>query len=122
MKPNICQVFLTITLLSAPAVVHAGDVGGTTFQNLSQAMTIYTLKSDLDAKAERREVLKQKIAKQIEEAKALSAKTLSAEELAKIKAHAEEVIREAKEEIKKLDAELAGALVICSSQIIEEVK
>ncbi len=85
-------------------------------------MKIVTLKNDLEIKAQRREALKQLIAKQIEEAKEKSAQVLSKEELAKIKAQAEAVIEKAKREIEEIEAALdAGALVICSSQIIEEL-
>ena len=111
----IKQATLTILFFISAFPAFAG----TTLQNLSSAMTIYTIKSDIEAKAERREVLKQLIAKQIEEARAKSAKTLSADELAKIKAQADEVIQEARRMIEALNADLSGAMVFCSSEVIE---
>jgi acyl-CoA reductase-like NAD-dependent aldehyde dehydrogenase len=120
MKTNSCQVILTCLLLTIPAVSYAGeDIGGLNWQNLSDSITIVTIKNELELKAQRREALKQLIEKQIQEAKEKSAQVLSKEELAKIKEQADRVIREAKEEIAQLERELKeGALVICSSQNI----
>lgn len=119
MKPYIFATLIFVL----PAVCYAAeDVGGTTLQNLSATMNIVKLKDDLEVKAQRREALKQEIARQIAEAKEKSAKVLSAEELAKIKAQADAVIEKAKREVEEIEADLkAGALVICSSQTIKEV-
>ena len=120
MKSNTCQVVLVSLILAMPAVCHARDQGGTTFQTLSQTMKIVTLKNDLEIKAQRRAALKQLIEKQIAEAKEKSSQVLSKETLAKIKAQADAVIDKAKKEIEEIEAELKeGSMIFCSSQIIE---
>lgn len=123
-----CFVFV----MSSAAFAELVDKGGTTFEKLGDTLTIVTLpsekiKREIEEKKEQRAALQVKIARQIEEAREKSARVLSKDELAKIKAQADAVLEKARREVERLDAEIAeaekaGAMIFCSSQIIGEVK
>lgn len=124
------KLILAFLFLMFSGAAHSKDLGGTSFQSLADTTTIYlvqkeSVRRDIEAKKSRQAALINQIARQIEEARERSAKVLSKDELAKIKAQADGVIERLKREVEQLDAQIKeaeadGAMVFCSSQIITD--
>lgn len=102
-------------ILLTPAPAHAG----TTLQEISRNTTLVRLRGDIDAKRIYNAILEGKIAEQKAEAKRNAENVLSADDLRKIKDQADRVLEEARRFVQALRDNQDGAMVICSSQIVE---
>ncbi len=93
-------------LILAPVLwIDASVYAGSSFTTISEITTVISIRNAKEMA---------RIYKQIEEARTMSQHVLSREEIEKMKAHAEAVLREQTEIVND-----AGASVYCGSQIVE---
>lgn len=102
MMSKILLIAIAIFFVAGPA--HAGS----SWSTISQVMTVIQIKNDREM---------QRIYKQIEEARRLSQRGLSADEIRRIREQAERVLEDAKN-----DTIPSGAMVFSSCTIVEVIK
>jgi hypothetical protein len=113
-------VIWIITLIALLFVVFCTPAhAGTSLQEISRRTTLIRLQWDIDAKRIYNAILEGHIAEQKAEAKRKAEEVLSAEDIKEMKEKADRVFEEARRFIQALKDNQDGAMLVCSSQVIE---